>query len=229
MPITDRVGHFRTDYTDEELATLTPEQHQSLLSIIKAARSVERIEQEVADHDAKVVKLGRALGDAEDRFRASLPPWDRIDEVKRMSENSRRRALGLGPLPPRKDAEGDPKLAAALRKAGAALDAADAEAIKLKTELKEARAALAGVVKVWQTSHATTPEDHYREHLARQQEYYRKIAEGDVETYDQVEHHLCPLDAQMNSGRRGSVNSVNIGYGRKHARRGTQVKLPSQR
>jgi hypothetical protein len=106
IPITDHVGHFRTDFSDSELGSLTPEQHKVLLGIIKLARHVEAIELEARDNEVAVVKAGKALGEAEDKFRASIPAWDHISEVKRMAENARRSALNLPPLPPRKEADG---------------------------------------------------------------------------------------------------------------------------
>jgi hypothetical protein len=228
IQITDVFGNFRTDYDDEELATLTPQQHSALLLIIKLSRTVETILQDGRDNDVNVQKLAAAATEAEKQFRDSLPKWDNIDELRRISENQRRQALGLGPLPPRKDADGDPKLAAVLRKADAALQAANARTWKIKEELKAAQAKVAEAVRVWQDQHAKTPHDYYREHLARQQqEYYRKIATGEVQTYAEVEHHLSAIDAQ--AGRRGALNQINTGYGRKFAKRGTRVKLPSQR
>jgi hypothetical protein len=224
LQITDKFGHLRTEYDAEELATLTPEQHSSLLTIIKLLRDVETILQDGRDNDVNVQKLAAAATEADKKFRDSLPKWDRIDELRRISENQRRAALCLEPLPPRKDAEGDAKLASALRKAEAALQAANARTAKIKEELKEAQAALAVAVRGWQDRHAMTPAQHYREHLARQQEFYRKIAAGEIETYQQVEHKMSAIDAQ--AGHRGAVNQINTGYGRKFAKR---LKLPSQR
>ena len=68
-----------------------------------------------------------------------------------------------------------------------------------------------------------------RDHLKRQNEYFRKIAEGEVETVAEVEHTPSHLDRSLGSGRNvGSHHAVNYGYGRKYARRGAP-KLPSQR
>jgi hypothetical protein len=231
IQITDTFGNFRTDdYTDEEMASLTAEQHTTVLSIGKVAGNVKHYEQAAAENDAEIVKLAKLASTAEEKYRASFPPWDRIDELRRITENQRRAALGQPPLPP-VTIEGDPKLAEKVRKLDAQIATANAKSREIKDQLKEARSHLAELVRVWQSTHAKTPAQEYREHLQRQQEYYAKIARGEVETYDQVEHHMSHLDACMSSGRRGSANQINHGFGRKHSRRGTQVrpKLPSQR
>src|SRR5262245_2210225 len=98
--ISDKFGHIRSDFTDEELAQLTDPQREALAKVISAARKAEVAEQDEVAAAAAPVEASKALTEAEKKLRDSMPKVDHIDEVRRISENGRRAALGLGPLPP---------------------------------------------------------------------------------------------------------------------------------
>jgi hypothetical protein len=231
LSISDKFGKIRTEFTDEELAQLNEEQMATLPAVVHAARETESAEEADRRGEAKVAECAKALADAEQAYQATLPKWTALDEQRRMAEQQRRMAFGQPPLPP-VALDGDPTLAAAVKKADDALQVARQVGYEMKNILRSKRGLLSEALQAWQKTHATTPEQHYREHLARQQEFYRKIAEGEIETREEVEHTPSHLDRSLGSGRNLGANSINHGYGRRHGRRGTYVqqpKLPSQR
>jgi hypothetical protein len=189
----------------------------ALATVIHAAREAEVAEQADKEAETHVAKSAQALSDAETRYRESLPKSDFVSEMRRVSEQQRRAALGLEPLPPVTN-DGDAKLAAAVKKAGAALERARAAGYEVKNDLRSKRGALAEALQSWKRSHAQTPEQHVREHLARQQKLARDFAEGKIETAPEPAP-ISHLDATLQAGRSHGLNAINQGAGRKYAKR----------
>ena len=232
FPISDKYGKIRHDFTDEELSQLDETKHEALGVVIAAASKTEIAETNHKTAEASIIEALDALDSAEQAIRDTMPPAPtHFDEVRRMSENSRRAMLGMPPLPSAVF-KPEAKLVKAVTKAEAALASAKQRAAQTQVELKAARSVLGDALTEWQKLTAVRTEDMIRDHLARQQEFFRKIAEGEIETREEVEHVPSHLDRSLGSGRNvGGHQAVNYGYGRKHARRGTNVKpkLPSQR
>jgi hypothetical protein len=226
--ICDRVGKVRTDFSDEELASLDETKLETLALVVHAATEAEQAEDDNRASEAHITACARALGEAEKAFRDSLPVTDHVTELRRVIEQQRRLAFNLPPLEPIGQ-EGDPALEAEVKEAHSALEAARAASYEAKNNLRHKRGLLADALNLWQRSHAETPDQHIRSHLARQQSFYEKIARGEVETIDQVEHVPSQLDRALGSGRSIGTLSVNAGFGRRHSQRGTIRKLPSQR
>jgi hypothetical protein len=167
------------------------------------------------------------LSEAEQKWRESMPKRTALDEMRRTAETHRRIALGLDPLPPLKNEGGDAKLAAAVKKSAAALDAARAAGYEAKNDLRSKRGKLAEALTVWQTSHAKTPEQHIREHLARQQGIAADVASGKIAPAPEPVP-LSHLDATMQAGRTRGLNAINHGAGRNFAKRTLKPSAPAR-
>jgi hypothetical protein len=212
--LTDNVGNFRTSYTAEELAAFTEQQRPQAQAIAKQAAQVEKLEQQIAKNDIEIGKLARLLDASETAYRASKPSWDRLAELKRMSENARRQAMGEPPLPPLV-LEGDAELKRTMDKTESALASANERSRVLRDQLKEMQSKLADLVKEWQSANKPNPRQVYLDHIARLAEHDRKIEAGEIARPDETVRHMSALDSQMHRAK----TSVNIGYGRKHQKK----------
>jgi len=217
ISISDKTGRIRTDFEEAELAELNEAQMNALAAVVHAARETEAAEQADREANANIAHCAQALSDAEAAYRESLPNWSALDEQRRMSEQHRRIAMGLEPLPPRQ-ADGDKKLAAVVKKAQGALEKARIRGYEARDSVRSRRGSLAERLTDWQNSHAKTQEQHIREHLARQQKIAAQVASGEIATAPEPVL-LSHLDATLQAGRARGLNAINLGSGRRHAKR----------
>lgn len=217
ISISDKTGRIRTDFEEAELAELNEAQMAALAAVVHAAQEADDAEKADREAETTVAQCAKKLSDAEAAYRESLPKWTALDEMRRTSEQHRRIAQGLKPLPPR-EADGDTKLAAKVKKAEAALDAARTRGYEAKNDLRSKRGTLAEALTVWANSHAKTPEQHIREHLARQQQIAAQVASGEIKTAPEAKPS-SHLDSVLMSGAKRGHNAANHGFGRNYAKR----------
>ena len=148
--ISDKHGKIRSDFTDEELEQLDNSKSEALAAVITAARKSEVADENDKASNASVEDALDELNAAEQAIRDTQPPApDRIDEVRRMSENHRRASMGLPSLPP-VFFKPEKQLVAAVAKAEKALSAARQRAAQTSVEKKATLSVLADVLKAWQ-------------------------------------------------------------------------------
>ncbi len=223
-------GALRSDFSDAEILAL-PEERKGLFFKLVEAATAERdaVAKDTSD-TAELHASVRAMDVAANANRIANPPPDRIDELRRQIR-ANNRALGIpnNEEPKAKTRKNDPTLKA-LDEATTRAERARTNALASSADLRVKRKALASAILAWQS--AGTPRDFatvHQEHLARIRQREMDIISGKT-IVEEGPPEIIPshLDAFR---RRGKGDTINLGYRNMYPsfKRGTRVKLPSQR
>jgi hypothetical protein len=208
LDVVDAFGRIRVDFTEAEIASLSPDRRERLEALFLASVGEKSAEAEQTEALAEVPTRVRELNDAEAALTAARPQWTFLDEHRRAV----RAHSGL-PLDPA-EVRAEKKTAAELQKrlaplveaveaAQAALQSARLRVNAARDGLRIARVAIAKALAAWQaTNPIISHESLVRAAAARSQERLQGLADGTIAPPAPPEH-ASKLDALMTNGARG--------------------------
>jgi hypothetical protein len=215
LDVFDAYGKVRTDFTDDELATLSPERRERFDALFAASIADKIAEKEMSDALAEVGTRTKEVNAAELALAKARPQTSFLDEHRRaIRANS-----GL-PIDPA-EAKAERKAAAELAKKLATFVQAVEEANRAlaiardrvnagRDDLRIKRATIAQAIISWQAQFApVTRESLVREMAARTQERALGLANGTL-TEKPKPKPASRLDAQLQSDAMGHSTRRSI-------------------
>jgi hypothetical protein len=89
LDVFDKCGKLRTDFSDREIETLTPERRQRFFALVAASTEADAAEQAVRDAEANVRDCVVKLQEAQNAHNLAHPPIDRIDALRAVIDAQR--------------------------------------------------------------------------------------------------------------------------------------------